>query len=230
MELERGVSIRAHTVFTMSEDARRSFLTDYGCSAEQVINVGTAMALPPADLSTRSWSEPTALFVGQDFKRKGGEDLLAAWPLVRKSVPSATLVVVGPRIRRLSLPEGVEWLGHVSDRQLLASIYARASLFVLPAHFDPMPWVLGEAMGHGLPCVVTPSCGMPELVQDGVSGAIVPPGDPHQLARTIIELITDRRALERMGRAGYAKVTTTCRWEDVVDRMAPRLELAARSS
>jgi glycosyltransferase involved in cell wall biosynthesis len=230
LEPERNVAAHAHTVFTMSEDARRSFLTDYGCSADQVVNVGTAMALAPVDLSTRSWSEPTALFVGQDFKRKGGEDLLAAWPLVRQSMPSARLVIVGPRVRRLRLPEGVEWVGLVTDRQRLARIYERASLFVLPAHFDPMPWVLGEAMGHGLACVVTPSCGMPELVDDGVTGRIVPPADPHQLARTVSALMADRETLEQMGRAGYAKVTSTCRWEDVADRMAPRLELAARSS
>lgn len=228
MELEREVSLRAHTVFTMSEHARRSFLEDYGCSAERVVNVGTAMALPPADLAGRHWAEPTALFVGNDFIRKGGPELLGAWPKLRKWVPSAKLVIVGPRIRRIRLPEGVQWLGRVTDRQRLVGLYDQASIFVLPAHFDPMPWVLGEAMGHGLPCVVTPSCGMPELVEDGVTGRIVPPGAPQRLAEVLSELFHDPETLEGMGRAGHAKVTSMSRWDDVADRMVPHLERAAQ--
>jgi glycosyltransferase involved in cell wall biosynthesis len=230
MELERDVSSQAHTVFTMSDHARRSFIDDYGCDADRVVNVGTAMALPPANLENKTWAEPIALFVGQDFRRKGGPDLLRAWPQVRSAVPSARLVIVGPRIRRMALPEGVQWLGLVTDRQRLADLYRQAAVFVLPAHFDPMPWVLGEAMAHGLPCVVTPSCGIPELVEDGVTGRMVAPGDPALLAQVLSELLNDHRTLELMGRAGHAKVTQTARWEDVADRMAPHIEKAATCS
>jgi glycosyltransferase involved in cell wall biosynthesis len=226
-ELEREVSSYADTVFTMSEHARRSFVEEYGCAPERVINVGTAMALPPADLTERSWEQPTALFVGADFPRKGGPELLAAWPRVRESVPSATLVVVGPRVRPGQVPEGVRWLGRIDDRDELARLYRSASLFVLPAHFDPMPWVLGEAMANGLPCLVTPSCGMPEVVSDGITGRVVDRLDPEGLAGEIAELLADPERLERLGRAGYESITRASRWEDVADRMAPRLEQAA---
>jgi glycosyltransferase involved in cell wall biosynthesis len=226
MDLERQVSARAHTVFAMSEHARRSFIDEYGCDPERVINVGTAMALPPTDLDRRSWRDPVALFVGQDFTRKGGEALLAAWPSVRDSVPGARLIIVGPRIRRLGLPEGVEWLGLVSDRDRLARLYESASLFVLPALFDPMPWVLGEAMAHGLACVVTPTCGMPEVVEDGVTGRIVAPADPVALGRTLAELLGDEAMREGMGRAGHARITAGSSWDDVAQRMGPRIESA----
>jgi glycosyltransferase involved in cell wall biosynthesis len=230
MELERGVSRGAHTVFAMSEHARRSFVEDYGCDPDRVVNVGTAMALPPIALDGRSWRDPVALFVGQDFARKGGNDLLTAWPGVRERVPGARLVIVGPRVRRLGLPEGVQWLGRVSDRGALARLYESASLFVLPALFDPMPWVLGEAMAHGLACVVTPSCGMPEVVQDGVTGRVVAPADPAGLARTVADLLADEAAREQMGRAGHARITAASSWEDVADRMAPRIELATAAA
>ena len=229
MQLETEVANRAHTVFTMSEHARRSFIDDYGCSADRVFNVGTAMALPPSDLADRRWTAPTALFVGVDFVRKGGPELLAAWPAVRRSLPGAQLIVVGPRTRPVRLPSGVRWLGRVDDRMQLARIYDEASLFVLPSRFDPMPWVLGEAMGHGLACVVTPSCGMPELVKDGITGSIVPSVDAGRLAETVSGLLADPVTLERMGRAGHAMVTNMARWTDVADRMAPRIALAAKS-
>lgn len=227
MGLETAVANRAHTVFTMSEHARRSFIDEYGCAEGRVVNVGTAMTLPAADLAQRAWAEPTALFVGQDFKRKGGEDLLAAWPMVRESVPAAKLMIVGPRIPRFGLPDGVEWLGLVSDRARLASLYRSATLFTLPTYFDPMPWVIAEAMASALPCVVTGSCGIPELVQDGVTGRLVRAGDRAGLAAAIIELLSQPELSERMGRCGHATVTGSSRWQDLAGRMQPRLELAA---
>lgn len=226
MELEREVSGHAHTVFTMSEHARRSFIDDYGCDPERVVNVGTAMALPPADLALHRWAEPTVLFVGQDFSRKGGPELLAAWPHVREAVPGATLIVVGPRFKPRELPQGVRWVGRVDDRERLAQIYAGAALFVLPAHFDPMPWVIGEAMANGLPCLVTPSCGMPEIVQDGLTGRVTDRLDPRGLAEEIAAILGDPERCEQLGRAGYESITRASTWEDLAERMAPRLQQA----
>ncbi len=226
-ELEQAVSQRAHTIFTMSEHARRSFIEDYGCDPDQVVDVGTAMALPPADLSQRRWDRPVALFVGMDFARKGGEDLLAVWPRVRAKVPEAVLQIVGPRERRGRLPEGVEWLGRISDRERLAGIYRQAAVFALPTYFDPMPWVIGEAMASGLACVVSPSCGIPELVEDDVTGRLVRAGDREALTAALVTLLRDLPRCETLGRHAHELIVSASRWEDVVDRMAPRLERAA---
>jgi glycosyltransferase involved in cell wall biosynthesis len=226
-ELEREVSQRAHTIFAMSEHARRSFIDEYGCEPDRVRNVGTAMALPPADMDTRRWDEPIALFVGMDFTRKGGPELLAAWPQVRRLVPGATLQIVGPRRPRGALPEGVQWLGRINDRQRLAEVYRRAALFTLPTHFDPMPWVIGEAMASGLACVVSPSCGIAEVIADGDTGRFVPAGDSEAIAAAVGGLLGDLSACEQMGRRAHDEIVAGSSWRDVADRMAPALELAA---
>ena len=227
LELEREVARRAHTIFTMSEHARRSFVDEYDCAPDQVVNVGMGMALPPADLDQRNWQEPVALFVGLEFARKGGDDLLAVWPQVRAAVPAARLQIVGPRRTPRDLPAGVEWLGRVDDRERLAAIYRRAAVFTMPTHFDPLGFVFGEAMASGLACIASPSCGIPEVVHDGVNGRLVPAGDHGALAEALIEMLGDPDRCERLGRRAHADIVVASSWEDVVDRMAPRLELAA---
>jgi glycosyltransferase involved in cell wall biosynthesis len=94
---------------------------------------------------------------------------------------------------------------------------------VLPSTFDPCPNVFREAMGYGLPCVGTDCCAIPEIVEDGKSGRIVPIGDAQTLAGALIELLADPAKAEAMGRAAHAEVLATGRWSHVVDRLAERL-------
>ena len=67
---------------------------------------------------------------------------------------------------------------------------------------------------------------MPELVDDGVTGLLVPPREPAELAEALISLLTDPVRAERMGRAGQKKVVEQLTWRAVAERMAPYLEAA----
>ena len=64
------------------------------------------------------------------------------------------------------------WAGRI-DRDALAELYRRATVFVLPSLFDAWGHVFVEAMGYGLPCIGTDCCAMPELIEDGISGRLV---------------------------------------------------------
>ena len=91
-------------------------------------------------------------------------------------------------------------------------------------YFDPFPLVLLEAMAFGLPTVSTRSCGIPEMVQDGLTGTLVEPGDVDALAGALIDTLSDPGAARRAGAAGRRRVEQLFTWETVVDRMAPALE------
>jgi colanic acid/amylovoran biosynthesis glycosyltransferase len=94
----------------------------------------------------------------------------------------------------------------------VAQMMAEASLFVLPSIVDKdgmmegIPVALMEAMATGRAVVSTTTAGIPELVDDGASGFLVPPQDPPALARAIRTLLTDPERARRMGERGRDKV------------------------
>jgi starch synthase len=168
------------------------------------------------------------MFVGIQFARKGGPTLLEAWRRVVRELPEAELWIVGPQKGPDGpLPPGVRWLGYVSEREALADLYRRASVFVLPSIFDPYPNVLREAMGHGLPCVGSDSGGIPEIIMEGETGRLAPVGEPEPLAQALIDLLGRSADAERMGRAAHAGMTSSQTWDHVAERMAPYIERAA---
>lgn len=224
MQYEAEICRSATAVFTFSEFARQSVLDDYDCSPESVVAVGAGANQLLDSLGEKDYTAPRALFVGIDFTLKGGDVLLEAWPMVRKHVPDAELIIAGPtRKPRRELPSGVSWIGWV-DRTRLASLYRSASVFVLPSLFDAYPLVLLEAMGHGLPCIGTSCCGIPEMIDDGVTGRLVPRYESEPLAEALIELFTNPDKTAAMGRAAHASVLRERRWTDVLDRVMAHLD------
>jgi alpha-maltose-1-phosphate synthase len=116
----------------------------------------------------------------------------------------------------------------VADRDALADLYARASVYCLPSRFEPYGLSVLEAMAHELPCVVTGVGALPEIVLEGETGAVVPPDDAGTLAAALNRLLDDPTYARRLGTNGRARVERHHTWDAVVERMAPGLERAAR--
>lgn len=222
---ERMVYQNAAFLFPRSEFLRRSMIEDYGCDPQRVIRVGGGSNFGTASLTNKRYDSQIALFVGFDFERKGGMHLLQAWEQVHRQLPQAELWIVGPKRPSRQMP-GVRWLGLTKDRQLLAQLYQRATLFVMPSLFEPWGHVFFEAMGQGLACIGSTVCAMPEIIDDGVTGVLVPPGEPVPLASALIELLGDANRAEVMGKAAQQRVLQGSTWDDVVARMAPYIEQA----
>ena len=216
---EAGVCHEAARVFTFSEFARRSVIEDYGCPPDQVVAIGAGANQMVASVEGRDYTQRRALFVGHPFDLKGGPVLLEAWPLVRRRLPDAELVLAGPKTDPApSFGEGVVWRGWLG-REELAVLYQTSTAFVLPSMFDAWGHVLVEAMAHGLPCIGNDICAMPELIADGVSGRLVDRGDPEQLAAAIVEVLSDPETARRMGQAGHARALAELTWPAVIQRL-----------
>jgi len=228
VELERATYRQAAFLFPRSEFLRRSMIDDYGCDPERVMRVGGGANFQPVALDDKRYDRRIALFVGSDFTRKGGQSLLRAWEHVRAILPDAQLWIVGPKRPAASLPGGVRWFGHVSDRAALAKLYAQATLFVMPSIFEPWGHVFFEAMAYGLPCISSDHGATPEIVNDGQTGLLVPAQRADPLAIAIVTLLRDPRLAEEMGRRAQATIKGDHSWDHVVARMAPALERAAR--
>jgi glycosyltransferase involved in cell wall biosynthesis len=103
----------------------------------------------------------------------------------------------------LGVADRVAFLGEVRD---VAAVLRRASLFVLPSRSEGIPLTVLEAMARGLPVVATRVGGLPEVIEDGRTGLLVPPADPAALARAIVEVLDDPRRGDDMGHAGRRRV------------------------
>lgn len=224
---ERRQYQQAAHVFAFSQETASSLTEQYDVPAERVSVVGAGLnvgSLPRP--TTRPVGPPTVLFVGNDFVRKGGPQLLEAFAVLRRRIPAARLQVVGTPTGIDARP-GVEVLGRIHDRARLAELYAGADVFCLPAHFDPFPGALLEAMAHALPSVVTASCGIPEIVGRDGAAVTVERGAVGELADALTHLLLDPAAAARMGAVARRRVEQRFLWSHVVDRMTPGLCAAA---
>jgi glycosyltransferase involved in cell wall biosynthesis len=229
MRLEARTANAAAHVFTMSEFARRSFLEDYGVPPERVTAVGAGANLlletPPAKPEGQP---PRAIIVGYEFERKGGPTVLEAWPAVRAAVPDAELLVVGPPEQPAPAP-GVRFAGRVRDRSHLSELYAASTVLVVPTRWDPWGLIYHEAMGHGLPCIGSDRFAVPEIIEDGVTGRVVPPLDAEAVAEALIFFLSDRERAAAMGREAHRRLLAEATWARVVERMTPGIRAASSS-
>jgi glycosyltransferase involved in cell wall biosynthesis len=167
---------------------------------------------PPRDLPL-DLHRPTVVQVGNmHHPVKGQDDLLAAMVEVIRAVPEAQLVLIGdgsrrPFLERLAAELGVA--GHVrfaGHRRDVPAVLARAAVVVSASHSEGLSNAVLEGMAARRPLVGTAVGGTPEVVRDGVTGFLVPPGAPPHLARRIVALLQDPALALRMGEEGRALV------------------------
>jgi glycosyltransferase involved in cell wall biosynthesis len=215
----------------MSDWVRWSLIDDYGVDDARITVVGAGTNLVGAALPEARAEQPVALFVGLDWRRKGGPQLLEAWKAVRRAIPDAELWIVGTRKAYGEEGEhGVRWFGRIADKARLTEIYAAATVFALPSLFDPFPHVLREALGQGVPCVAARVGAVEEIVRDGEDSILVEPDDVPALAAGLTALLGDRDRAAAMGRAGHERMLGAVTWEHVAERMTPGLVAAGRGS
>lgn len=215
---EERVYRGATTIFSMSAFAARSLVLDYGVDPERVRVVGAGPNVAPvAPLAPRAAPDPAILFVGRSFAPKGGPDLVLAFREVRRRHPRAALWIVS-QDRPPSLPEGAVFHGPLGP-DALSALLARASLFALPTRREAFGLVFLEAMAFGLPVVATAVEAVPEIVVQGETGLLVPPGDPAALAEACAALLGDPARARRMGEAGRARVALRFGWDRAAARM-----------
>ena len=154
-----------------------------------------APGVPPARRPPTADGQ-TLLFVGRAFHFKGGPDALEIFARVQQRIPRARLLVAGPDRPSAEVP-GVEWLGYVSRDRLYDDIYPRADVFLYPTRFDIAPFVVQEALAHGLPVVAPRAMGLPDLVHHGKTGFLFEPSDLAAAADAVIALLDDRDLLAR---------------------------------
>ncbi|HMF64346.1 MAG TPA: glycosyltransferase family 4 protein, partial [Edaphobacter sp.] len=226
LRYEEETSQQMVAIFTFSEYLRQSFIRDYHVSPDKVFNVGGAVNLTeiPAPAPDKDYATNRILFIGTEFTRKGGPQLLQALRIVRESIPTAELHIAGPA-HLDNLPAGVVFHGHLSkadpaQKQKLESLFRDSTLFALPSLYEPFGIAPLEAMLYQLPCVLTNAWALRECVTPGLNGDLAEKGSVEDLAAKITQLLTNPDRLAVMGKQARDLVLTRYTWPAVVNRMS----------
>ncbi|MCI4324719.1 MAG: glycosyltransferase family 4 protein [Thermoplasmata archaeon] len=172
---------------------------------------------------------PFLLFVGRLASNKGLLELVEAFATLAKHDATSTLVIVGAdggmrpaverRIQSLGLGPRVRIPGFVADDRLLASAFREARLFVLPSEYEAFGLVLLEALAQGTPVVASRVGGIPEFLEDGKAGRLVPTNDPAALAAALLGLWDDPDTRAKYGAYGRDTIVPRYSWDRVVDEL-----------
>lgn len=153
----------------------------------------------------RTDARAQCLFMGGDFPRKGGFDLLAAWEAGGFASRADLTVVTDWPLDRL--PAGVRQQRGVraASPEWIAA-WRAADLFVMPTRNEAFGLVYQEAAAASVPAIGSRLNAIPEIIEDGVTGLLVPPKDAPALARALETLIASAGIRERMGRSARRKI------------------------
>jgi alpha-maltose-1-phosphate synthase len=199
-------------------------------------------------------ARPTVVFVGRITRQKGLPYLLRAVEHLPAEVqlvlcagapdtPEIAAEVTGLVESLQDRREGVIWIEEMLPRPELVAVLAAGTVFVCPSVYEPLGIVNLEAMAVGLPVVGSATGGIPEVIDDGVTGTLVPidqaddgtgtPIDPARFERDLAEaltaLVTDPEAAGRMGVAARRRVEDHFAWEAIADRTIEVYEQVLRS-
>jgi glycosyltransferase involved in cell wall biosynthesis len=214
---------------TVSEASARDLQSEYGIARDRLrvvgIGIDTDLFRPRPDIQRRDDRLVTTL--SADSPIKGFRYLLEALAIVRRTLPAATLRVVGSpgsrtetlkQVRRLGLEQAVEFTGKV-EAEDIARFYAEATLAVVPSIYEGFGLPAGEAMSCEVPLVSTTGGALPEVVgRDGEAGILVEPGSAEALARGICDLLARPERRRAMGVAGRKRVESLFTWRCAAER------------
>lgn len=233
IQLDRSLlrwKIREARFVRSISDFNRRFLEELYPEARgkiDVIHVG--VPLPPPPSAPRPGR---ILCVAAHKPYKGLPVLIEACRILRAQGVAFQCDVVGDGPMRAELEAmndgAVTFLGALDERDV-ARLMDEAAIVVLPSIVAPdgqmegIPVALMEALAHGRPCVSTRVSGIPELVQDGVNGLLVEPGDPAALARAMRSLLEDPERARAMGERGRETVTRDFELSACVAKLLARL-------
>jgi len=218
---------QADRVIAVSEDLRKKVLT-LGAAPDKVRviyhGVDPERFFPQESGTTRKLN---LLWIGRLSPEKGLAYLVKAMKRVLEEFPGGNLTLVSAGdehamreltdlIDREGVREGIRIEGNKKSDEL-PSLMRQADLFVLPSLSESFGVVVIEAMASGLPIVASRVGGIPEVVEEGITGILVPPADSPALSEALLRLLKDPERRKKMGRNGRERVIKLFSWDKTIE-------------
>lgn len=168
---------------------------------------------------------PRILYAGGPRPLKGADLALEAFARAAPRLPGARLDMVGgftwaayeQIAETLSIRDRVRF-HHYLPHEAMPDVYARATVCLAPSRGESFGRTVAEAMACGKPVIATRAASLPEIIDHGVNGLLVPEGDVGALADALVAIANDRAEAERMGHAARRKIEDRFAWERIIDQ------------
>lgn len=205
-------------IFTMGHWLEK-FLVSQGIPSDKVHAVGAGINVKKELICPQKKTQSKILFVGRDFKRKGGYVTYEAFKILREQGENVELYVSGPKSNPIANPvDGYHFMGDL-DYEQVADLYNKCDIFCMPSYFEAYGLVFIEALSYGLPCIGRDCYEMPYFIEDGVTGKLLKKDDPDLLASLMIGLLRDKQIKQNVLNKQQWYLDNYS-WDKVAERMA----------
>jgi len=207
----------ASMVFTFGNLVAHSVINQYQIPKEKVIAVysGSNVSVNIDENIKKDFSK-NILFVGVEWKRKGGEILLKVFEEVLKFHPDASLTIVGCSPKNIKIPN-CKVIGKI-PLENVAEYYKYASIFCMPTMREPFGIVFVEAMNYKLPIIANNIGCLPDLVKNDYNGYLID-NNIEDYTKAICNLFENPQKCEQLGENGYKYAQKRFKWDIVGDLM-----------
>lgn len=217
-------------IFSLSDSL--VLISKYWCNYFETLCPSTKLALVnnpvvfPKLGNSRDKSKKIVLSLGRLEERKGTYDILEAAPLVVHEIPGVHFNLAGDgdveEVKKSI--EGNSWQKNISilgwvEGQEKESAFREASVFLLPSYHEGLPLALLEAMSYGLPIISCPVGGIPDAIEDAVSGVLIEPGNVSAMVSSLINLLNDKKYSSKLGRAARKQAQAKFEAQIVLDSL-----------
>lgn len=229
---ERRVLNAATHCFPLSEYVARDLIAHYGVPRERITVVGTGRGALMPYFGPKDYRNGMILFAAKErFADKGGYQLLEGFKLARTENPRLNLMIVGRPEYETEFTgiDGVAAHGHVSLDQLQA-LFNAASLFAMPAAFEPWGLVYLEALACRTPVLGLSTHAVPEITRDGRYGFCLREATPVAVATALLRAFDNPDRLAEMGHEGQEHCLDHFTWDKTAERIVNALGRSAAAA
>jgi alpha-maltose-1-phosphate synthase len=230
--IEKTAVEAAHRVIAVSQKMREDILAHFQADPERVVVIHNGIDpdlfrhTEARDALVRLGVKPPyVLFVGRITDQKGIFHLLDA----SRRLPADVQVVlcasapdtpeIEERLRRtVATMPNVRWINEMVPVDVVTQLYSHAAVFACPSVYEPFGIINLEAMACRAPVVASAVGGILEVVEDGRTGLLIPPGRPDALAEALNRVLADSTLARRMGEAGRRRVEGQFSWASIAER------------
>lgn len=205
-------------IFTMGHWLKDYLLTHEGLCSAKVFHVGGGINIDPKSIIDAPRSGNKILFVGRDFRRKGGYLVYLAFKKLRKKNANLDFYVVGPSKDPIDSAEpGYHFCGNLNFKELPALLNS-CDVFCMPSYFEAYGLVFIEALTYGLPCIGRDAYEMPYFIEENETGHLIKTDDINELADKIDDLLGNRRISQNVHDRRYEYLKEYS-WDSVAKRI-----------